>query len=62
MELLAAPQALVIEKQFRLYPEIIDLDVINAARVQAKLQEEETTTTKNKDLIHDFYTEVGVNG
>lgn len=62
IELLAAPQALVIEKQFRLYPEIIDQDVINAARVQAKLQEDETTMVQDEDLIHNFYTEVGANG
>ncbi len=54
----ARPQALIIEKQFRLYPEIIDEALIKAARVEAMLRKGQQQEKSDEDIMSTFYIEL----
>lgn len=58
----ARRQAAILAQQHRLYPEIINSEVINVARIQAMLSANDAAQESTDDLIHAFYREVGVNG
>jgi hypothetical protein len=53
----ARPQALIIDKQFRLYPEIIDEALIKAARVEAMLRKGQQEKSE-EDVMSTFYIEL----
>ena len=54
----ARPQALIVDKQFRLYPEIIDEALIKAARVEAMLRKGQQQEPSEEDIMSTFYIEL----
>ena len=54
----ARPQALIIEKQFRLYPQIIDEALVKAARVEAMLRRQGQQQKSEEDVMSTFYIEL----
>ncbi len=54
----ARPRALVIEKQFKLYPEIVDTALIKAARVEAMLRNGQQAEKSREDVMSTFYIEL----
>jgi len=59
LEKQARQQAPVVEKQFRLYPDLVDADVITAARVEARLCGNSVKTKPDEDDLPAFYIELG---
>jgi len=51
-------QALVVESQYRLYPEMVDADLIQAARVEAMLRRSVPATREVDDSLPAFYIEL----
>jgi hypothetical protein len=51
-------QVLLVDSQFRLYPEIIDADVITAARVEAALRRSAQPLPAADDSLPTFYIEL----
>lgn len=58
----ACHQALVVEQQFRLYPEIIDTTAIQAARVEAVMRRSQLQPEKKEDILSTFYIELSPSG
>ena len=54
----ARVQPLKVEKHYRLYPEIIDREVIDAARVEARLRRTRPTGTDREEIMSTFYIEL----
>ena len=55
----ARKQALVVEQQYRLYPEIIDKSAINAARVEARFRNSQVQPVEEEEMIlSTFYLEL----
>jgi hypothetical protein len=52
-------QALVVESQYRLYPETVDADLIQAARVEAMLRRTVPARREIDDSLPAFYIELG---
>lgn len=55
-------RALVVEQQFRLYPEIIDTVAIQAARVEAVMRRSQLQPEKKEDILSTFYIELSPSG
>ena len=61
LEQQARRHALAVDKQYRLYPQIIDPAVINAARVEAMLrkgQKKQNDENDEEDIMSTFYIEL----
>jgi len=58
LEQYARVQALVIDRQFALYPEIIDEALIKAARVEAMLRKGQQEEKSEEDIMSTFYIEL----
>lgn len=58
LEQQARPQALIIDKQFRLYPDIVDEALIKAARVEAMLRKGQQLEPSEEDVMSTFYIEL----
>jgi hypothetical protein len=55
----ARKQALVVERQYKLYPEIIDKSAINAARVEARLRNSQVQPVEEEEMVlSTFYLEL----
>ncbi len=54
----ARQQALVVEQQFRLYPEIIDKAAINTARVEAMFRNSQIEPEEEEDILSTWYLEL----
>ena len=50
--------ALVVDKQHRLYPDIIGQSFINAARVEAMLRKSQEQKVNQEDIMSTFYIEL----
>ena len=58
-ELLARKQALIVEQQYRLYPEIIDMATINTARVEAKFRNSQIEPEEEEEnVLSTWYLEL----
>ncbi len=57
-ELTARQQALIVEQQFRLYPEIIDKAAINTARVEAMFRNSQIEPEEEEDVLSTWYLEL----
>jgi hypothetical protein len=55
----ARVQPLKVEQHHRLYPEIIDRDVIDAARVEARIRRTLPASTHREETMSTFYLELG---
>jgi hypothetical protein len=51
-------QALVVDKQFRLYPDVIDEALIKAARVEAMLRKGQQQEKSQEEIMSTFYIEL----
>lgn len=58
----ARNQAEVVASLYRLYPEIIDAEAINAARVEARLTSSHAVTAEAPDATSTFYIELNPQG
>jgi len=58
LEQQAQRHALVVDKQYRLYPEIVDQSVIKAARVEAMLRKGQEQKNNQDDIMSTFYIEL----
>ena len=54
----ARKQAEVVDKQYRLYPEVIDQSFIKAARVEAMLRKGQQQKIPQEDILSPFYIEL----
>ena len=54
----ARKQALVVEQQYKLYPQIIDMAAINAARVEALFRNSEIQPEEEEKVLSTFYLEL----
>lgn len=54
----ARKQALVVEQQYLLYPEVIDESFIRAARVEAKLRKSQMQQADQEEVMSTFYIEL----
>ena len=54
----ARHQALIVEQQFRLYPEIIDKAAINTARVEAMFRNSQPEPEEEEDILSTWYLEL----
>jgi hypothetical protein len=54
----ARQQALIIDQQFRLYPEIVDTALIKSARVEAMLRNRQQPEPSEEDVMATFYIEL----
>ncbi len=59
-EQLAAARALEVDRHFRLYPQILDRDAIQAARVEAALRRDEARTEREDETMATYYIELNV--
>ncbi|HHH43413.1 MAG TPA: hypothetical protein ENK49_04675 [Gammaproteobacteria bacterium] len=59
-EQLAATRALEVDRHFRLYPQVLDRDTIQAARVEAALRRDETQTEREDETMATYYIELNV--
>ena len=57
-ELAARKQALIVEQQFRLYPEIVDTAAINTARVEARLRNSQPEPEEEENILSTWYLEL----
>lgn len=57
-ELSARNQALIVEQQYRLYPEIIDRAAINTARVEAVFRNSQVEPEEEEDILSTWYLEL----
>ena len=55
----ARVQSMMLAHQYRLYPEIIDRSVIDAARVEARLRRTYQTQQPPEKIMSTFYLELG---
>jgi hypothetical protein len=55
----ARVQPLKVEQNYRLYPEIIDREVIDAARVEARIRKTLPPDTRQDNIMSTFYLELG---
>ena len=58
LERCARTQALVVDRQFRLYPEVIDEAFIKAARVEAMLRKRRHPEINQDDVMSTYYIEL----
>jgi hypothetical protein len=58
LEQQARRQAFTVERQFRLYPEIIDADAIQAARVEAVMRRSQAPAPNEEETLSTFYIEL----
>lgn len=58
-EALARQQALLVEKHWHLYPEVVDKTQISAARVEAQLRKAQPKYLTQEDEMSIFYIELG---
>ncbi len=58
-ETLARQQALLVEKHWHLYSEVVDKTQISAARVEAQLRKAQPKSLTQEDEISIFYIELG---
>ena len=58
IEQCARKQALVVDQQYLLYPEIIDESFIRAARVEAKLRKSQMQQADQEEVMSTFYIEL----
>ena len=58
LERYARVQPIKVARQFRLYPEIIDQAVIDAARVEARLRASQPLTQQPEKIMSTFYIEL----
>lgn len=54
----ARKQALIVEQQYRLYPEIIDNAAINSARVEAMLRHSQPEPEEEENILSTWYLEL----
>jgi hypothetical protein len=54
----ARKQALVVDQQYLLYPEVVDESVIRTARVEAKLRKTGMRTARQDEVMSTFYIEL----
>lgn len=59
-ETLATKRALCVEKHYRLYPDIIDQDALNAARVEATLRKNDPDYKKEEEVMSTYYIELNI--
>jgi len=57
-ELAARKQALVVEQQYRLYPEIVDVAAINTARVEARFRNSQPEPEEEENVLSTWYLEL----
>ena len=57
-ELSARKQALIVEQQYRLYPQIIDPAAINTARVEAMLRNSQPEPEEEENVLSTWYLEL----
>jgi len=57
-ELAARKQALVVEQQYRLYPEIVDMAAINTARVEARFRNSQLEPEEEENILSTWYLEL----
>jgi hypothetical protein len=57
-ELAARAQALVVEQQYRLYPEIVDMAAINTARVEARFRNSLAEPEEEENILSTWYLEL----
>ena len=62
LERRARPRVFALEKQFRLYPAIVDIGVIQAARVEAVMRRSQQQPEKQQDIQATFYIELSPSG
>ncbi len=60
LERLAQSQALHMEKQHRLYPQIIDRELLSAARVEAALRRNQPDQITSEDTLSTYYIELNI--
>jgi len=58
-EQLARKQALMVDAQYRLYPEIINHDTIKGARVEAMMRKNHPDEDEKEDVLSTWYLELG---
>jgi hypothetical protein len=57
-ELAARKQALIVEQQYRLYPEIVDMAAINTARVEARFRNSQIEPEEEENILSTWYLEL----
>ena len=57
-ELAARKQALIVEQQYRLYPEIVDIAAINTARVEARFRNSQLEPEEEENILSTWYLEL----
>jgi hypothetical protein len=57
-ELAARKQALIVEQQYRLYPEIVDIAAINTARVEASFRNSQLEPEEEENILSTWYLEL----
>lgn len=62
LEQRARQRVFALEKQFRLYPAIVDVGVIQTARVEAVMRRSQSPQEKQEDLQATFYIELSPSG
>ena len=62
LERRARPRVFTLEKQFRLYPAIVDMDTIQAARVEAVMRRSQLSPSMQEDVQATFYIELSPSG
>jgi hypothetical protein len=59
-ERLAQSRALAVERNFRLYPELLDAEAVAAARVEAALRRSASQDTESDDTLATYYIELNM--
>jgi len=59
-EQLARARALAVDKHFALYPELVDEDTLNVARVEAALRRDRPDNTQPDDTLPTYYIELNI--
>ena len=60
LEQLARARALTVDKHFALYPQIVDEDALNVARVEAALRRNQPDTREPDDTLPTYYIELNI--
>jgi hypothetical protein len=60
LEQLARARALAVDKHYALYPEIVDEDALNVARVEAALRKNQPAVQEQDDTLPTYYIELNI--
>jgi hypothetical protein len=60
LEQLARARALTVDKHYALYPEIVDADTLNVARVEAALRNNQAAAPEPDDTLATYYIELNI--